>query len=275
VSTSQSSRHGDYNCHVGTERGGDVTEPTDAKHREFVDSAVEQLAAMPPRLLLPSTKSVDESLARSIAKTNTRHRTIRYLASEYGLNGGPPDHADLITGIERRFAADIERIAALIPALQAEAVTAVLGNMAKEYIEKYFEDTAGLSRWLLFCAIATVPGPLAREDARDREAFQKAISEWLDSTMERYAAQYQVLIDALGRRDRVGDQLRSLTHALAMLSEGALLRAAVDTSISPEEAAEIYRQSALGLITVFTASAGDDRSVDSLIGEALKPSPTD
>jgi hypothetical protein len=268
-------QEGDKNGRPEGGLNGDMAmEPNSDDRRVLVDRALEAMAAMPPSRVLPPTRELGEELARSISRHKTRHQVVRLIASQYAINGAPADSGGGLQGVEETLAREITKTSAQIQRFIPGVVPEILEELASEYFDQYLDDQAGLSRWLLFCAIATAPGDLKPDDARDREEFREAIAGWLGDHVDLYAGAYGELMGKLGRRDRVDDGYRTLTHALGMLAEGAILRASVDPAIDREEAARTFRHAALGLVAVFTANKADERSVDDLFREVFSPSPT-
>lgn len=247
-----------------------MAEPVDRKHRQLIDAAVREMAVRAPRDLVPSNNQLGEELARSVSRRKTRHQVVRLIASRHALEAGL-DGAPGPAAVESTLKLHMERFAKEVADYRPEALPGAMGRLAEEYFDATVKDIAALSRWLLFCAIATTPGELEREDATDREEFRSTIASWISQHTERYQERYAALILALGRRDRQGDDFASFTQLAGMLSEGAFLRVAIDPTLDRVEARRMYRQAILGLVSIFSAPPTDDRDVDTLIFETLAP----
>jgi hypothetical protein len=119
-----------------------------------------------------------------------------------------------------------------------------------------------------YAAIATLPGDLEGEDAEDRTEFVKVLRAHFAALSSDYADRYQAITAGMGRTDRIGDEMWSFTQALAMLSEGAALRGAID-DVDREQFLRAFSWSVLGLLAVFTAHPDDSRTVEDLLGDLL------
>lgn len=247
-----------------------MAEPTDNRHRDLIEAAAIAIANMSPSDVLPSNHRLGEQLARAVSRKNTRHQVIRLIGSTYGLDAAVDGSAGP-SEIETTLALHMARFAEEFHNYRPETLPRAIGKLAEDYFDAYASDLASLSRWMLYCAIATVPGELPEDDERDRQAFQDALATWIKRYTDRYIERYGALVFALGRTEREDGALLSFTQLLGMLSEGAFIRVAIDPALDHDKVRTMYRQAVLGLVGVFSAGPGDDRTIDELVSESLVP----
>lgn len=259
-----------------------MAEPDDDKQRGIVGAAARLLVRMTPSSLLPSSRSIlrellgpdaperSDNLVRDPFQPPNRHGLVRHLASRHTLESPAGDGGVGPDEVERLLGERMEAVGMQLENLRPDRMAQVLFLLADEYASAYLDDTAGMARFYLFAAIASMEG-LEGEDAIDRDEFRACLAEFFADHHASHRERFSLLTAAMGRIDRNGDDADDLTHALAYVTEGFLLRATLDPELvgDRDRAVSLFRRALASITMAFTTTEADDRDVDAYLVDGL------